>query len=405
MSCTYGTIKFKSIGLMVLIAWFFINISSAVAADNWFQSGYKALAELLNKNKIPKRNSELVRLKNDGQPLFLRRFPGEQSAISARLSPPIRSVEISRGCLKEWCHVRIGAASGWLKKDRLDPYTPDNEQEEKPPKKPKKYVTPQDEDVGRSPPSSTAALPQQDDALPERQIALPERSIEPELVEIPLPVRKRPVSSLKKLALLKLDPIPQPKIETQNKDQDKEDEDKESVREAVSTTLNRKIIENLEVIKPRQNTVVTSLKLSDIKKQKYALTRLKNVTFLPVREDHTENARILGGIPFFADDVEALGLCIDEWCLVKRGTLRGWIKRHHLSEASEIETPRLQLKNTVGDSKIAVFTKPDEKADITSYLMHPATGIVPIGACDQEWCNIRYSDATGWISSKHLERQ
>lgn len=383
MFCTLDIIKFTPIRLLVFIVWFVMNISNAAAADNWFESGYKTITELFNGKNTTKRRTVIVRPKNDGRPYLLHRFPGERAAISARLYPPIRSVEVLRGCIREWCHVRIGSAFGWLKKNRLDLSSPNDRQVGNPTSEPKRFVTPLEKTV--EPPRQTPALPQ--------QAVAPVKVV----VNIPLPVRKGPVPPLKKQVQVPQDPQPQPKKQAQVK---------EPVQNTVAPLLNRKVIDNRPILKPRQRTVVTSLKLSDIKKQKYSLTRVEGITFLPVREDHADNARILGGIPFFASDIEALGLCVDGWCLVQRGELRGWIKREHLSEIPrEDAPPLLQLKNTAGAARIPVFTKPDKKADIASYIIHPATNILSIGACDHKWCKIRYSDATGWIQSTYLVRQ
>jgi SH3-like domain-containing protein len=162
---------------------------------------------------------------------------------------------------------------------------------------------------------------------------------------------------------------------------------------------------NIAALQP-SGIVNTSLKVSDVPKKLYSLTDIEGITFLPVREDRSDNAAILGGIPFFANNVEALGLCVDEWCLVRYGEdIRGWIRQRHLSETHKENTPRLQLQNTKEKTAVALYDEPDQQGKVSSFIDSRAIGIVPTGTCDLDWCHVLYEGKIGWIQSTYLARQ
>jgi len=403
MSRTFDTIRFALIRLMVFMAWSFVGVSGA-AADNLIDSGYKALVELLNSNNPPQRKYSVVRLRNDGRPFILHGLPSERSTVSARLYPPTTYFATLRGCVGAWCHVRVGPAYGWLRKDRLELDTANE--------KPAEY--PRDEQAAVSvipdavPVTETVHVTQ--DAAPVTDVAPAiQDTASITLVNIPLPVRKGVVPPLQEPARIPIQngpvlPLEKPVQNTASPPL--QNTLPLPLQHTVSPPLWRQVIENREVAEAREKAVAANLSISNITKKKYALTRVEGITFLPVREDPADDARIVGSIPFFAEDVEALGICVNEWCLVHRGdNLHGWIRRHHLSDTPPIAEPLLQLASSLEQSAIPVFKKPDEEAEIASYLNLPATDIEPIGACDQNWCYIRYYSTAGWVQSKYLSRQ
>jgi uncharacterized protein YraI len=57
----------------------------------------------------------------------------------------------------------------------------------------------------------------------------------------------------------------------------------------------------------------------------------------------------------------------------------------------------------MGELYLLILSKIKKKilGTIPSY----ASGIVPIGACNQSWCNIRFINITGWVRTKYLAAQ
>jgi SH3-like domain-containing protein len=54
---------------------------------------------------------------------------------------------------------------------------------------------------------------------------------------------------------------------------------------------------------------------------------------------------------------------------------------------------------------LEIFARPAEDAKILGTIPSYASGIVPIGACNLSWCNIRFINITGWVRTKYLVAQ
>jgi SH3-like domain-containing protein len=146
-------------------------------------------------------------------------------------------------------------------------------------------------------------------------------------------------------------------------------------------------------------------KISRIEPKAYALKELGGRIFLPVQEDRNESSRILGTIPFFATDVEALGECIDDWCLIRRGALQGWIRYRNLTDEPRIANPRLQLEAIMPVDALNVYSAPNKAAVLVAKIEPPVTDIKPLENCDEQWCYIRHFDVVGWVEPRYLTRQ
>lgn len=147
------------------------------------------------------------------------------------------------------------------------------------------------------------------------------------------------------------------------------------------------------------------LEYSRLEQKSYALKELGGKLFLPVYENHTQSSRIAGTFPYFALDVKVLGRCIEGWCLVQRGSLQGWIKKRHLTDEVFIVAPRLQLEPVMPIDALNVYSGPDKGTRIVERIVPPATNITPLQKCDEQWCNIRYSDVVGWVEPTYLTRE
>jgi SH3-like domain-containing protein len=188
------------------------------------------------------------------------------------------------------------------------------------------------------------------------------------VAEIPLPVRKGPVP-----------PLPQPSPSAQPPLPD--------VRTTATTT------------KPIE------LDVSRIEAKNYALKELGGRLFLPVHENRTEISRIVGTIPFYARNVEALGECINSWCRIRQASLEGWIRQRHLTDQPATRKPLLQLEPVMPVDALNVYSAPNKEAKLVATIQPPVTDIEPLETCDERWCLIRHLDTVGWIEPKYLTRQ
>jgi SH3-like domain-containing protein len=142
-----------------------------------------------------------------------------------------------------------------------------------------------------------------------------------------------------------------------------------------------------------------------IEVKSYSLAGLSDDASLPVREKPEENAAILGWIPGNAASVEGLRRCVLRWCLVRYEQLTGWIARRHLADEGTAATKRYQVSGVALWGALDVMDYPGPGAGIIGHIPSYATGIVPIGSCDKDWCHIRYLGIAGWVSAKYLAQQ
>ena len=148
------------------------------------------------------------------------------------------------------------------------------------------------------------------------------------------------------------------------------------------------------------------LAVFDIQQKAYSLAGLERGASLPVHGSHDESSPVLGSIPGSATDVEATGLCVEAWCLVRRGSLRGWIERRHLiDEARAAGSRSFRFTGPGPWSVLEVYDYPREGAKVVGQISSPARAIEPVGDCGKDWCHIRYFNLAGWVRSSQLELQ
>jgi SH3-like domain-containing protein len=145
--------------------------------------------------------------------------------------------------------------------------------------------------------------------------------------------------------------------------------------------------------------------VSHVAKNTYALKEIYGRVFLPVQKTPDGTSAVSGKIPFFARDIEALGECIDDWCLIRRGVVRGWIRQRHLTDGPGVTEPRLQLEEVMPPDSLNVYSAPTKEARVVARINRPATDIKPLETCNEDWCNVRYLDKVGWVDPRYLTRQ
>jgi SH3-like domain-containing protein len=137
----------------------------------------------------------------------------------------------------------------------------------------------------------------------------------------------------------------------------------------------------------------------------YTLAGLADDASLPVIEAPEDGARILGWIPGNAASVEGLRKCVLRWCLVRYEALTGWVARRHLADESAAASKRYLVSGIALWGGLDVFDFPGTGASIVGHIPAYATGIVPIGNCDKDWCHVRYLGIAGWVAGKYLALQ
>jgi SH3-like domain-containing protein len=145
--------------------------------------------------------------------------------------------------------------------------------------------------------------------------------------------------------------------------------------------------------------------LGDAGNKSYTLAGLGGQSALAMRESPDETSRILGWIPNGATNVEGLRKCVEKWCLVRHANVSGWVARRHLADASVESSQMFQAKGLELWGSVSVYDYPNAAAKVIGKIPSYATGIVPIGGCDDEWCHVRYLGIAGWVSGQYLEPQ
>jgi SH3-like domain-containing protein len=143
----------------------------------------------------------------------------------------------------------------------------------------------------------------------------------------------------------------------------------------------------------------------DLENKTYTLAGLGGQSSLPMREQPDGTSRILAWIPNGAKDVEGLRKCVEKWCLVRHGTVSGWVARRHLADISVESSQTFQAKGVELWGALDVLDYPSANGNVVGKIPSYATGIVPIGGCDDEWCHVRYLGIAGWVSGQYLEPQ
>lgn len=144
--------------------------------------------------------------------------------------------------------------------------------------------------------------------------------------------------------------------------------------------------------------------LGSIEVKTYTLAGLSGDAALPLRDAPDDAGGILGWVPGNAKSVEGMRKCVQKWCLVRYEGLEGWIARRHLADEAE-GARRYQVSGVALWGALDVVDYPGPDAAIVGHIPSYASGIVPIGACDKDWCHVRYLGVAGWVSAKFLALQ
>jgi SH3-like domain-containing protein len=145
--------------------------------------------------------------------------------------------------------------------------------------------------------------------------------------------------------------------------------------------------------------------LGDLDTKSYTLAGLGGQSSLAMREQPDGTSRILGWIPNGATDVQGLRKCVEKWCLVRHGAVSGWVARRHLADVAVESSQMFQAKGVALWGAVDVLDYPNANANVVGKIPSYATGIVPIGGCDDEWCHVRYLGIAGWVNGQNLEPQ
>ncbi len=137
----------------------------------------------------------------------------------------------------------------------------------------------------------------------------------------------------------------------------------------------------------------------------YSLAGLSGDASLPVREAPEDGARILGWIPGSAKNIEGLRKCVLKFCLVRYEALTGWVARRHLADESAATSRQYLVSGVALWGAVDVVDFPGSDAAVVGHIPAYATGIVPIGSCDRNWCHVRYLGIAGWVPGRYLALQ
>ena len=145
--------------------------------------------------------------------------------------------------------------------------------------------------------------------------------------------------------------------------------------------------------------------LGDLGTKSYTLAGLGGQNALAMRENPDGASPILGWIPDGANNVEGLRKCVEKWCLVRHGNASGWVARRHLADVAVESTQIFQARGVELWGSLDVLDYPNAAGTVVGKIPSYATGIVPIGGCDDDWCHVRYLGVAGWVSGQFLEPQ
>ena len=137
----------------------------------------------------------------------------------------------------------------------------------------------------------------------------------------------------------------------------------------------------------------------------YSIAGLAGEQTLPIHAKASERSKILGRIEQDENRIEGLRKCLGKWCLVRVKSIKGWIERRHLADPEVFGSQVFKISGLPLWSPLEVIDQPGEKASVVGEIPAYATGIVPIGGCDKDWCHVRYLGVAGWVEGKYLTSQ
>ncbi len=118
-----------------------------------------------------------------------------------------------------------------------------------------------------------------------------------------------------------------------------------------------------------------------------------------MREGPLETARVVGELSSSASGIADLKTSSREWRLIEHNGLKGYVQSRFLTYASEAPRQRYSID---GQESLKVLNFGGADAGVVGEIPFYATGIVPIGACNAQWCHIRYLGLVGWVDTHSL---
>lgn len=134
----------------------------------------------------------------------------------------------------------------------------------------------------------------------------------------------------------------------------------------------------------------------------YSLAGVPAGGSLVLRKEASATAEIVGAVPYDAANIEGLGQCSREWCLVRFAGTTGFILRRHLVRSDVTGSQRYRVDGVDLDSVVDVFAFPGPDAEVVGAIPPFATGLVEVGNCDRAWCHVRYFGVVGWVNTRFL---
>jgi SH3-like domain-containing protein len=140
---------------------------------------------------------------------------------------------------------------------------------------------------------------------------------------------------------------------------------------------------------------------SDVPKT-YVIAGLSSGAALEIRETPSDDANVIGSVPFDADGLEDLGQNFKKWRHIRHQGVSGWILgRHFAHGGAEGQRFRVTGVGLMEDAPVREY--PDAEAAAVGALPSHASGVVAIGSCDGQWCHVRYLGMVGWVERRFLE--
>ncbi len=137
----------------------------------------------------------------------------------------------------------------------------------------------------------------------------------------------------------------------------------------------------------------------------YKLAGLGGAQSLPLHEAADDKSPVLARIARNETRIEGLRQCAGKWCRVRWNGREGWVERRHLADPA-VETSQIfKVTGLPLWQPLDVVDRPGTGAGVVGEIPSYATGIVPIGGCDETWCHVRYLGVAGWVDGRHLKPQ
>ncbi len=131
----------------------------------------------------------------------------------------------------------------------------------------------------------------------------------------------------------------------------------------------------------------------------YSLIGLSANGVLPMREGPLDSARVVGVLSSSASGIADLKTSVRQWRLIEHNGVKGYVHSRFLARPADAPAQRYRVEGMEG-LKVLSFGGAD--ADVVGEIPFYASGIAPIGACNAQWCHIRYLGLVGFVDMRGL---